>query len=897
MFALLIREKLTQILINALDLLEEERTLSFPESTLRRLAIQGLQSLQSEKLAFWHQHFNSKMAVEWDGNTRFFHASASARRRKNAIPCLTHNGLSFCSHDAKGDILYDFYKGLLGTSSPTTWDFALHDLYPRDAISGQPLSEPFSPDEITNALFSMDRHASPGPDGFGSSFYKAFWTKMKPYVLKLFEDFYAGVLDLDGLNRAHLILLPKSDGVTEASGYRPISLQNCPMKLFSKVLANRVKCKIPDLIDADQTGFVPGRSIAENFIYAADLLSCCHRRKKPTVALKLDFKKAFDSVEWDSLDRIMAARGFDLSWRRWIQSILTTGKTAVMLNGVPGRWITCKRGLRQGDPISPYLFIIVADVLQRLVQKASSEGYLHHPIDDSLTCPVIQYADDTLLLIQGDIAAIQALKSILDSFSRATGLTINFHKSTLVPMHIAEPERMAGILGCKLDSFPQTYLGIPLSPTKLPVSAYQPLICSFDRYLAGWKARLLSSGGRLTLVNAVLSGLPIYFMSSHLIPKSVIEALDSRRRAFLWTGDDSCHGSRCLIAWPTVCQGKEFGGLGVKNFEQQNHCLLLKIVHKLHEHQSWPWKTWFLSQHPQGLGNHGADSFIARLVLEELPRYRRLTRVLVGNGEMTSFWHDCWMFNTPLAQTFPALYSHSTKPNILVSTAVRTTLGSQLQPRLSRCAREEKLILLDCLLQVSLSDTPDSRVLNHSSSRSFHTKDMYQALRDGGQMDPDALRIWESNLPTKIKFFGWLLHHERLNCRSFLYRRNIRSMDESYCERCQGILETPEHLFSECPCASSVWRLLGISMRPGMYMQPWLLGKELLLPASVHLDVILLVLWHIWKARNALIFDQKNSTAREVLYRIVDDLDSWSCRYKKHKHELRSWRDYFFSLL
>lgn len=292
------------------------------------------------------------MAVEWDENSKFFHTAANARRRKNFIARLERGGEAFTSHESKATILLDFYKDLLGSCPQTSWHFDLPSLYPEPAVHGQQLSAPFSMGEISSALFSMDANASPGPDGFGPSFYKAFWTELKPHVAHLFSDFYDGRINLDGLNRAHLILLPKSDGVTSAAGFRPISLQNCPMKLFTKVMANRLKCEIPKIIAADQTGFVPGRSIAENFIYAADLLSCCHKRKKPTVVLKLDFTKAFDSISWDSLDKILSCQGFDERWRTWVSNILSSGRTAVVLNGVPGRWFACKRGLRQGDPIS-----------------------------------------------------------------------------------------------------------------------------------------------------------------------------------------------------------------------------------------------------------------------------------------------------------------------------------------------------------------------------------------------------------------------------------------------------------------------------------------------------------------------------------------------------------------
>lgn len=197
--------------------------------------------------------------------------------------------------------------------------------------------------------------------------------------------------------------------------------------------------------------------------------------------------------------------------------------------------MSCRRGLRQGDPISLYLFIIVADVLQLLIQQASRDGLLSHPITPNLTCPVLQYADDTLILIKGYVQAMRTVKSILDQFSIATGLTINLHKSTLVSMHLSETTalEMANILGCRVSHFPQTYLGLPLSPNKLRASDFQPLVAKFDHCLTGWKAKLLSTGGRLLLVNAVLSSLYIYFMSTALLPKTVIETLEAILRAFL----------------------------------------------------------------------------------------------------------------------------------------------------------------------------------------------------------------------------------------------------------------------------------------------------------------------------------------------------------------------------
>jgi hypothetical protein len=113
---------------------------------------------------------------------------------------------------------------------------------------------------------------------------------------------------------------------------------------------------------------------------------------------KLDFRKAFDSISWDALERILLAKGFLALWCSWICMLNQTSQTAVLLNGIPGRWIQCRRGLWQGDPLSPFLFNIVADVLQQLILHASREGLLLHPLVHDIPCPILQYADDTLII-------------------------------------------------------------------------------------------------------------------------------------------------------------------------------------------------------------------------------------------------------------------------------------------------------------------------------------------------------------------------------------------------------------------------------------------------------------------------------------------------------------------
>jgi hypothetical protein len=181
-------------------------------------------------------------------------------------------------------------------------------------------------------------------------------------------------------------------------------------------------------------------------------------------------------VDWDSLTKIMRHRGFPEKWCEWINNLLNTGKTAVLLNGEPGKWLNCRRGLRQGDPLSPYLFIIVADVLRRLLHNHPLAADIHHPILPNNPCPVLQYADDTLIFLRCTPAAITATKNILQLFEMATGLAINYHKTTFLPIAVPDDEAqaLASSFGTSISSFPQTYLGLPLTPHKVSVVIVSP---------------------------------------------------------------------------------------------------------------------------------------------------------------------------------------------------------------------------------------------------------------------------------------------------------------------------------------------------------------------------------------------------------------------------------------
>jgi hypothetical protein len=186
------------------------------------------------------------------------------------------------------------------------------------------------------------------------------------------------------------------------------------------------------------------------------------------VALKLDFEKAFDKVDHSFILSVLQAKGFGPLWCKWIKQILESGSSSVLLNGIPGISFSCRRGVRQGDPLSPLLFVLAADVLQSLVNDAMNHGLLSRPIPlQSSPCfPILQYADDTLIILQADEQQLSHLQTILQDFGNVSGLRVNYSKSNLIPINITSDRVATFTSQCQEGSLPFTYLGLPLSTTK-----------------------------------------------------------------------------------------------------------------------------------------------------------------------------------------------------------------------------------------------------------------------------------------------------------------------------------------------------------------------------------------------------------------------------------------------
>ncbi|MCI00018.1 LINE-1 reverse transcriptase like, partial [Trifolium medium] len=302
-----------------------------------------------------------------------------------------------------------------------------------------------------------------------------------------------------------ITLIPKKDNPANLNDFRPISLVGSIYKVLSKVLANRMKKFLPKLIDETQSAFVQGRQILDGVLIANEVIDEAKRKKRDVLLFKVDFEKAYDSVDWDFLDFVMEKMHFPEKWRRWISECIRTPSISVLINGCPSKEFKMERGLRQGDPLSPFLFLLVAEGFNVLMRKAVAVGnFLGYKAgcDEGLTLSHLQFADDTLIIGKKSWSNIFAMKAILQLFELTSGLKVNFHKSELMGINV-QPQWLkdaAETLNCKVGSFPTKYLGLPIGGDPRKNRTWEPVINSLRKKLSSWKCRSLSMGGRLVLL-------------------------------------------------------------------------------------------------------------------------------------------------------------------------------------------------------------------------------------------------------------------------------------------------------------------------------------------------------------------------------------------------------------
>nr|KYP35680.1 Putative ribonuclease H protein At1g65750 family [Cajanus cajan] len=260
--------------------------------------------------------------------------------------------------------------------------------------------------------------------------------------------------------------------------------------------------------------------------------------------------------------------GFDDRWISWIKECLRSSSMSVLVNGSPTKEFNVQKGIRQGDPLAPLLFVLIAEGLTGLVREAIKKKLFSGVSVGSCKVPVdiLQYVDDTIFIAEDNLENVKTLKVILRCFELSSGLKVNFAKSSLGGIGVDRETLIsyAEQLHCKLSNIPFQYLGIPIGANPRRCTTWQPIIRKFSKKLSTWRARTLSIAGRVCLINSVLTSLPLYFMSFYRMLRLVVKQITKLQRNFLW-GAKQDEAKMAWVSWNKITMPKEEGGLGIKS--------------------------------------------------------------------------------------------------------------------------------------------------------------------------------------------------------------------------------------------------------------------------------------------------------------------------------------------
>ncbi|CAN1306590.1 Putative ribonuclease H protein At1g65750 [Linum perenne] len=759
------------------------------------------------------------------------------------------------------------------------------------------LTRPVIDEEVRKAVFDLGPNKSPGPDGFSGNFYRQYWDVLGPQVCQEVKEFFQNSKMPQGWNDTHIVIIPKVPHPEEISQFRPISCCNFNYKIISKIMASRIKKWIPVIVSEMQAAFTKGRAIQDNIMIVHEVLHHFKTRSgkfKWDMMIKMDMKKAYDMVDWSGLDGILKAMGFNSTWCKWIEECIKTVRFSILLNGSPTEHFEPSRGIRQGDPISPFLFIILTNSLSFLLDKGLRDGNLVG-LQLNRRCPTLThvlFADDTIIF--GEASAKEAIniRTTMEKYANLTGQTLNNEKSSIMfSRHTPQPlkEIVKGYLGLQTSLPFGKYLGVPSEWGRSKKEVFHYLIERMENLGQSWKSLSLSHGGKETLLKAVYQSIPTYVMSCFLLPKDLTNKMDARLSAFFWGGSmtrKKIHWTKASI----LTKPKREGGLGFKNFRLFNLALLAKQGWRVLQNPDQLWARLL-----KGLYFKDSDflkavkgknaSWIWSSLIEARQVLSLGVRKNIMDGASTRAFQDPWIPSIPSFRISDD--TRETRVSTWIDDETREWKREAIE---MFCTTQETEEILK--IPIGPKEVEDYWVWHHDRRGTYTVKSGYQEVRRMEiSLDVDRLRhidssswnwMWNIPIPPKFLFFIWRASRNALATKLNLWIR--KCAPNPLCPVCEEEEENTNHCLFTCYAATEVWEKLCPGYQApgtGVTVVEWLeAGKSG--PQSWNIPKRIAIMWNIWKKRNEKVFEESDPNVEVTAQRALRTFEEWNNLNNNH---------------
>ena len=553
---------------------------------LKRKLVRGDSSVAAEILAV-ESHLTAlvnrslegaktRSRVQWleDGEkpTRFFFKLERERFERNEVKSiLAPNGTEVFTREEIEDAHVDFYTHLFSAEAidPECKDTLLNGIEKSLSDPDRALCEGFvTLAELTASLKTMNTHKAPGSDGFSVEFYTKFWDQLGPLLLMVINKCFADGELTESMKVSITRLIYKKRGdIKNLKNWRPISLINVDYKICSKAITLRLSKVLDSIIDPDQTCSVPGRSISNNLVLLRDTFEYIAQTDETGILVSLDQEKAFDRVNRAFLMELLERFGFGPGFCRWISTFYFGANMRIILNGWLSKPIMLERGVRQGDSLSPLLYILCVEALACQIRLCKDiRGFLL-PGAKGRQFKVRQYADDTTSFLK-DYTSLVRLFDIISIYERGSGAKLNKSKTEAMWLG-AWRDRSDAPLGLTWVR-KMKVLGVFFGTVPVELDNWQPKINKLEKSINLWKSRSLSLVGKSLIVN-VLGLSKFFYLAKVLLPPSwVFTRVNSLIWPFLW-------GSKIETVSRNTCYLPALsGGLSVANLELK--CVALRLT-------------------------------------------------------------------------------------------------------------------------------------------------------------------------------------------------------------------------------------------------------------------------------------------------------------------------------